>query len=80
MAWTSSEGHIDDVEFLLLKEIELEEVREELAERTDLGAEAKLAEFVISLDEHLILVSQESWVPRTGTQLCDLIKDQIVAQ
>ena len=80
VTWTTSEGHIENVEFLLFEEFKLQEIREVFTEWTDFSTKSKLSELVLTLYEYLILISYQRWVPWTGTELGDLVEDQIIAQ
>ena len=43
VTWTTSEGHIENVEFLLFEEFKLQEIREVFTEWTDFSSKTKLA-------------------------------------
>jgi len=63
---------------LLFEKVELEEVGEEATQSSDLRSKTKLAKLVVSLNQNLVGVSQQSRVPRTRAHLFDLVENEVV--
>lgn len=78
VARSASESHINHFELLLFEKVELEEVGEEATQSSDLRSKTKLAKLVVSLNQNLVGVSQQSRVPRTRAHLFDLVENEVV--
>lgn len=73
-----SEGTVKHIQFVVIKVIEFEEMREKGDDTSDLFAQAQLSILVITLDQEFVILSDHSGIEWTCTEFLHFVENHVV--